>query len=218
MTLRFVAFCLSLSLAALPARACTTALLLAIDVSQSIDSGEYRIQTDGMADALLDPEVAYALINGQVALMDVQWSGRDDQIVSIPWTQIRTDTDLERFAHASRTMRRAFVMSSTSVGALVRFAHTQFRNTPACTRQVIDISGDGNDNAGTTPEQARRDAEAAGITINALAIESLGRAVTKFYEQSVITRGGFVMTSRGHSAYADTLKRKIRREVSQALF
>lgn len=214
MTLRFVAFCLSLSLAALPARACTTALLLAIDVSQSIDSGEYRIQTDGMADALLDPEVAYALINGQVALMVVQWSGRDDQIVSIPWTQIRTDTDLERFAHASRTMRRAFVMSSTSVGALVRFAHTQFRNAPACTRQVIDISGDGNDNAGTTPD----DAEAAGITINALAIESLGRAVTKFYEQSVITRGGFVMTSRGHSAYADTLKRKIRREVSQALF
>ncbi|MFT5346932.1 MAG: Ca-activated chloride channel family protein, partial [Dinoroseobacter sp.] len=139
MTLRFVAFCLSLSLAALPARACTTALLLAIDVSQSIDSGEYRIQTDGMADALLDPEVAYALINGQVALMVVQWSGRDDQIVSIPWTQIRTDTDLERFAHASRTMRRAFVMSSTGVGALVRFAHTQFRNAPACTRQVIDI-------------------------------------------------------------------------------
>jgi Ca-activated chloride channel family protein len=214
MTLRFVAFCLSLSLAALPARACTTALLLAIDVSQSIVSGEYRIQTNGMADALLDPEVAYALINGQVALMVVQWSGRDDQIVSIPWSQIRTDTDLERFAQASRTMRRAFVMSSTGVGALVRFAHTQFRNAPACTRQVIDISGDGNDNAGTTPD----DAEAAGITINALAIESLGRAVTKFYEQSVITRGGFVMTSRGHSAYADTLKRKIRREVSQALF
>lgn len=218
MVIRLFTFCLSLSLASLPARACSTALLLAIDVSQSIDVGEYRIQTDGMADAVLDPEVADALISGQVALMVVQWSGRDDQIVSIPWTQIRNQTDLNRFAQQARNMRRAFVMSSTGVGALVRFAQEQFRDAPDCARQVIDISGDGNDNAATSPEQARREAEAAGIMINALAIEGMGQAVTKFYEQSVITEGGFVMTSRGHSAYADTLKRKIRREVSQALF
>ncbi len=218
MIARLVIFCFSLSLAALPARACSTALLLAIDVSQSIDVGEYRIQTDGMADALLDPEVADALISGQVALMVVQWSGRNDQIVSIPWTQIRNQTDLNRFAQQARTMRRSFVMSSTGVGALIRFAQAQFQEAPVCARQVLDISGDGNDNAGTNPEHARREAEAAGIMINALAIEGMGIAVTNFYEQSVITEGGFVMTSRGHSAYAETLKRKIRREVSQALF
>ncbi len=191
---------------------------MAIDVSQSIDAAEYRIQTEGMADALLDPEVADALIAGQIALSVVQWSGRNDQVVSLPWTQIRTQDDLNRFAQAARTMRRAFVMSSTGVGAMLRFAQAQFANAPTCARQVIDVSGDGNDNAGTSPEQARREAEAAGIMINALAIEGIGVAVTNFYEQSVITEGGFVMTSRGHSAYADTLKRKIRREVSQALF
>ena len=201
-----------------PLQACTTALLLAVDVSQSIDVAEYRIQTDGMADALLDPEVADALVAGEVALMVVQWSGETDQDVSIPWTQIRTHFDLEDIARKARTMQRAFVMSSTGVGALMRFAREQFETAPRCLRRVIDISSDGNDNAGTSPEQARRDAEAAGIMINALAIEGMGRAVTKFYEQSVITQRGFVMTSRGHSGYAETLKRKIHREVAQALF
>ena len=209
---------LSAGLLAPEARACTVALLLAIDVSQSIDPAEYRIQTDGMADALLDPEVADALIGGQVALSVVQWSGRSDQVVSLPWTQITSEADLNRFAQSARTMRRAFVMSATGVGAMIRFAQDHFRRAPACARRVLDISGDGNDNAGTSPEQARRDAEAAGIMINALAIEGMGVAVTNFYTQSVITDGGFVMTSRGHAAYADTLKRKIRREVSQALF
>ena len=203
---------------AAPVHACTTALVLAIDVSQSIDVGEYRIQSEGMADAVLDPETADALIAGQVALMVVQWSGRNDQAVSIPWTQIRTQEDLRRFAQRARTMPREFVMSSTGVGALMRFAAAQFRTAPDCARHVIDISGDGNDNAATSPEQARREAEAAGIMINALAIEGMGQALTKFYEQSVITQGGFVMTSRGHSGYAETLRRKIRREVAQVLF
>ena len=166
----------------------------------------------------MDPEVADAIVAGEVALTVVQWSGQSDQEVSIPWTQIRTHVDLQEFADKARNMRRAFVMSSTGVGALMRFAHEQFETAPQCLRRVIDISGDGNDNAGTSPEQARRDAEAAGIMINALAIEGMGRAITKFYEQSVITQRGFVMTSRGHSGYAETLKRKIRREVAQALF
>ena len=203
---------------AYPIQACTTALLLAIDVSQSIDVAEYRIQTEGIAEALMDPEVADAIVAGEVALTVVQWSGQSDQEVSIPWTQIRAHVDLQEFADKARNMRRAFVMSSTGVGALMRFAHEQFETAPQCLRRVIDISGDGNDNAGTSPEQARRDAEAAGIMINALAIEGMGRAITKFYEQSVITQRGFVMTSRGHSGYAETLKRKIRREVAQALF
>ena len=194
------------------------ALLLAIDVSQSIDVGEYSIQRDGLADAILDPIVAEALIQGQVALAVVQWSGPADQELSIPWSRIRTESDLQLFAQRARLMPRVFTMSNTAVGQLIRFATAQFDDVQDCDRRVIDISGDGNDNASTGPEQARRDAEILGIQINGLAIEWIGPAITNFYRRSVITKDGFVMTSKGHETYAEILRQKITREVSQALF
>lgn len=201
-----------------PARACETALILAIDVSNSIDSGEYRIQAEGMADALLDPLVMEALVRGRVALMVVQWSGVGDQVVAMPWRRMASDADVSALAAEARSMRRAITLSNTAVGDLVRFARAQFADVPDCARRVIDISGDGDDNAGTRPEAERLFAERQGITINALAIESLGLSITNYYRQRVITRDGFVMTSRGHSTYAETLKEKIRREVAQVMF
>lgn len=213
---RLAAFALVIS--ALPAKACQVALMLAIDVSQSIDVGEYRIQTDGIADAVLDPVVADALLQGQVALSVVQWSGADNQDMTIPWTRITSARDLQYFSERARVMERQFVMSNTAVGDLIRFGLSQFDQVPDCSRHVLDISGDGNDNAETSPEQARRSAELQNVEINALAIEWLGSSITNFYERSVITQGGFVMTARGHEAYAETLRRKITREVSQALF
>ena len=209
---------LSLMLSALPAKACQVALLLAIDVSQSIDVGEYKIQTDGLADAVLDPVVAEALIQGQTALGVVQWSGPEDQDLSIPWTRITSEADLRLFSQQARLMQREFVMSNTAVGQMIRFGLDQFDQVKDCTRHIIDISGDGNDNADTGPEQARRTAELRDVQINALAIEWMGKSLTQFYSRSVVTRGGFVMTARGHEDYAETLRRKITREVSQALF
>lgn len=197
---------------------CTTALILAIDVSNSIDIGEYRIQTDGLADALLDPEISDALVAGQVALAVIQWSGKDAQEVSIPWRRMRNEGDVRAFSQAARTMKRAFTLSDTAVGEVIRFSLDQYGPVQDCARKVIDISGDGNDNAGTDPIEARRLAEARGVQINALAIESFGIAITSFYLRSVITRNGFVMTARRHITYAETLRKKIKREVSQVMF
>jgi Ca-activated chloride channel family protein len=109
-------------------------------------------------------------------------------------------------------------MSDTAVGSLIDMALGQYGAVADCRRRVIDISGDGPDNAGTDPTAARRAAERAGVQINALAIEGIGVAITNFYRARVITRDGFVMTARGHSTYAETLRRKILREVSSALF
>ena len=204
--------------AASPAGACATALILAIDVSNSIDAGEYRIQTEGLADALEDPGIVGELVLGQVALSVIQWSGVGLQEVSIPWRRMTTTGDVRAFAAEARAMPRAFVMSDTAVGALIAFALNRFGPVSDCKRRVIDISGDGPDNAGTDPNTARRAAERAGVQINGLAIEGLGVAITSFYRRHVITRDGFVMTARGHSTYAETLRRKILREVSAALF
>jgi Ca-activated chloride channel homolog len=189
-----------------------------MDVSNSIDQGEYRIQTEGLADALGDPGIVEELVRGEVALSVIQWSGAGEQAVSIPWRRMTTPAEVAAFAREARALPRAFVMSDTAVGSLIDFALRQFGPVADCRRRVIDISGDGPDNAGTDPTAARRAAERAGVQINALAIEGIGVAITNFYRARVITRDGFVMTARGHSTYAATLRQKIRREISAALF
>ena len=200
---------------ATPALSCDTALLLTIDVSNSIDVAEYRLQTDGMADAVLDDEVAEALIQGQVAVAVIQWSGEGRQEISLPWRQIRTLADVQDFAVDARLMPRAFVQSDTAPGDAILFALDQFADAPACARQVIDISGDGTPNAGSDTRAARREAERKGVTINAIAIESLGVAITNFYSRAVITRDGFVITARRHLDYPRAIREKILREVSR---
>lgn len=206
-------FCLT----APAALACETALLLSIDVSGSIDRGEYRLQTEGLATALTDPEVVEALVRGQVALAVVQWSGVDQQALVLPWQQMLTDDAVTRFASAAATLPRAFQGSDTAVGEALRFATAQFAAVPDCTRRVIDISGDGQENAGFTDARARREAIAAGIMINAIAIEEAGPAapITSYYRAWIISPGGFVVTARGMSDYPGTLRLKLLRELTR---
>ncbi|AKS45842.1 Ca-activated chloride channel family protein [Octadecabacter temperatus] len=203
------------SLGATQAIACDTALMLTIDVSNSIDPVEYRLQTDGMADAVLDAEVSEALIQGQVAVAVIQWSGVDRQELSIPWRQLRSTADVQAFAVYARTMPRAFVQSDTAPGNAIMFALDQFADAPKCDRQVIDISGDGTPNAGSDTRLASREAERRGVTINGIAIESMGVAITTFFTRSVITRDGFVITARRHRDYPRAIREKILREVSR---
>lgn len=201
--------------APMTAAACDTALLLTIDVSNSIDVAEYRLQTDGMADAVLDAEVSDALIQGQTAVAVMQWSGVDRQEMSIPWQHLRSVADVQAFAAAARTMPRAFVMSDTAPGDAILYALDQFANAPQCDRQVIDISGDGTPNAGSDTRLAARIAERQGVTINGIAIESMGIAITNFFNRSVITRDGFVITARRHLDYPRAIREKILREVAR---
>jgi len=204
-------------LTAQPALACETALVLSIDVSGSIDGGEYRLQTEGLASALTDPEVAEALVRGQVALAVIQWSGTDQQAVVQPWQRMLTPEAVTRFAGDAAALRRAFYGSDTAVGQGLRLAAAQFAAVPDCTRRVIDISGDGQENAGFTDSAARAEAMDLGVIINAIAIEDPGPAfpITSYYRRWVITPGGFVVTARGLQDYAETLRLKLLRELTQ---
>jgi Ca-activated chloride channel homolog len=198
-----------------PALACETALLLSIDVSGSIDSADYQLQTDGLAAALSDPEVAEALVRGQVALAVVQWSGPAQQALSLDWQRMLTPEAVATFAARAGAMPRAFKGSDTAVGESLRFALSQFTRVPDCTAHVIDISGDGQENAGFTDARARSEAVAAKVTINAIAIEEPGEAapITSYYRGWIITPGGFVVTARGLRDYAETLRLKLLREL-----
>ena len=204
-------------LTAQPALACETALLLSIDVSGSIDSGDYRLQTEGLAFALSDPEVAEALVAGQVALAVVQWSGTTEQALVLPWQRMLSDPDVTRFAARAAALPRAFSGSDTAVGQGLRFATAQFAAVPDCRRKVIDISGDGQENAGFTDAKAHAEAVEAGLVINAIAIEDPGPAypITTYYRRWIITPGGFVVTARGLQDYAGTLRLKLLRELTK---
>ncbi len=205
------------SLAAIPACGCDTALLLAIDISGSIDAGEYALQTEGLALALRDPEIVETLVRGQVALAVVQWSGTGAQALVQPWQRMLDPGAVARFAAASAVQPRAFTASDTAVGEAVSFAAAQFAAVPDCRRRVIDISGDGPENAGFTIGRARQQAEAAGIEINAIAIEDMGASspITSFYRRWAITRGGFVVTARGLGDYPRAIREKLLRELTK---
>jgi Ca-activated chloride channel homolog len=200
---------------ALPARACDIALVLAMDVSGSVDAAEYGLQTQGLAWAVRDPLVRAALLEHRVALAVTQWSGAREQQVSLPWTRIHEPADVDRVAARLQQMPRAFAGSNTGVGAALRHAAALFAQVPDCTHHVIDISGDGDENDGFTLPFDRRAVIDQNITINALAIEDrgLGRAITNFYRNRVISRDGFVLTARAHVEFAQAMRQKLLREL-----
>lgn len=211
-----LALCLAL-LPSLPASACDVALLLAIDVSNSVDSAEYRLQVDGLADALTDPAIIDALVAGNSAISVVQWSGIDRQSVTLPWNRIATARDVAALSQSARLMPRAYTLSGTAPAEAILFSLANFGPVADCRRRVIDISGDGTPNIGADVASARQQAQRDGITINAIAIESMGLAITNFYARQVITRDGFVVTARRHRDYPRAIRAKILRELAKAI-
>ncbi|MCV2870542.1 DUF1194 domain-containing protein [Defluviimonas sp. WL0002] len=206
-----------LILTAPAARACEVALMLAIDVSGSIDAGEYRIQIDGTADALSDPAVVDALVLSRARVAMVQWSAGGMQALSLGWRNIEGVADARALADEIRTLPRAFSGADTAVGEAIGFAAEQFASVADCRRHVIDISGDGAQNAGRPLEPHRARALKAGIEINAIAIESIGLSITVYYRSFVISPGGFVVTARGFSDYPQAIRMKLLREIGQPL-
>ena len=206
-----------LALLPLPALACETALMLTVDVSNSVDGAEYRLQVDGLAEALRDPDIVDALVRGQSAVSVVQWSGLDEQTFTIPWTRIRTALDVERLSARARAQERAFILSGTAPAQALLYSLDNFAPVLDCARRVIDVSGDGTPNVTGDLPAARRQAERDGITVNAIAIELMGVAITNFYRTQVITRDGFVMTARMHRDYPRAIRAKILRELAQII-
>ncbi len=201
-------------LLAAPVQACRLALILAIDVSGSIDPGEYRLQMQGMADALEDSEIAHALVQSEAALMVVQWSGEGDQAIVVPWMRMLTPGHVARLAADLRSTRRRFYGGRTAIGTMMQRAIQTFDQVSDCRHRVIDISGDGAVNDGIAMPGPRIAARAAGVTVNGLAIDRIGRSITEFYRRHVITgTGSFVITARGYSDYPRAIRLKMLREV-----
>lgn len=197
-----------------PAFACRLALALTIDVSGSIDPGEYRFQMDGLADALEDPDIAEALVMAQAAVLVMQWSGERDQEVSIPWRRMLTFEAVAGLAREVRATKRRWQSGKTAVGDALAFLGPEFSKVADCTRRVIDVSGDGMTNDGRATQDGRSIVRALGITVNGLAIDRMGKSVAQFYRREMVTGPNhFVMSAQGYSDYPRAIRNKLYREV-----
>lgn len=214
---RFLAkFCLLAFTAAPQAQACDLALALAVDVSGSVDPNEYRIQMDGLAEAFRDGSVAEALVRAEAAVILIQWTGSSRQEVTLPWRQVRTFEEVEALAKDIAEAPRRWRNFSTAIGDALNFALRQFDAAPDCGRRVIDVSGDGISNEGTEPRDWHPALRAAGITVNALAIEEDAVDLTGyFWENLILGDGAFVVTANRFEDYPARIRLKLLRETTK---
>lgn len=212
---RLFAFCLLLLLP-VQTRACDLALLLAVDVSGSVDAKEYRIQMDGLAHALRDGIVADALVEQRAQIALVQWTGASRQQQTIAWTHIATYGDVLALADQIAQDPRIWRNYSTAIGEALAVSRLAFGPVGHCARKVIDVSGDGVSNEGIEPTTQRPLLGQDNITVNAIAIETDQTDLTAYFFENLITGpGAFVVTANGFEDYPEQIKRKLQRETTR---
>lgn len=200
----------------LRAAACDLALVLAVDVSGSVDAEEYRLQMDGLAAGLRDGVVSEALVRARAQVLLMQWSGRSRQEISLGWVQVTNFADAEALAQQIETAPRPWRNYSTAVGEALFLALEQFGAVPDCSRRVVDISGDGYSNEGVEPREAHGPLAAAGVTVNAIAIEQSEPGLTAYFFENVIRgEGAFVVTAASFADYPAQIRKKLVREVAR---
>lgn len=202
------------------------ALVLAADVSQSMDDSEQRIQRAGYVDALTSKEVMQAIQMGnhrRIAVTYVEWGSEDAQLVIAPWMVIDGEEAAKRFAAqiAEAPIRNLY---RTSISRALEFAVNLIETSGyEPLRKVIDISGDGPNNQGPTLAVAREAAISKGITINGLPLiigdSTIGwqQNVTldRYYEDCVIGGpGAFFVPVEGMQNFSKALKLKLVLEIA----
>ncbi|MEM6487538.1 MAG: DUF1194 domain-containing protein [Pseudomonadota bacterium] len=201
-----------------PAQAepCRLALVLALDVSASVDAGEYILLRDGTAAALLSPDVRAAVkALGGVYISVFEWSGRQKQTLIQPWRVLDGDSAIRAVAERIATHPRSESEYPTALGSALGYAQRQLAAGPSpCNRQVIDVSGDGANNHGFSPESAYRAFDFSGVTVNGLVVAGSAGDAVDYYRRRVI-RGpaAFVEIARGYEQFEEAMRRKLLREI-----
>ena len=197
------------------AQGCRLALLLALDVSSSVDDAEYLLQRDGVAAALMSPDVQNAILgSGGVALGAYEWSGRRQSTLILDWTMLTTPAEIATAAAQIAGATRSFRRYPTAMGYALGYGATMLRRAPSCERQVIDLSGDGITNDGFGPIHAYRHFPFDNVTVNGLAVLGADPMVVDYFEFEVLHGpGAFLETAQGYEGYARAMERKLYREI-----
>jgi hypothetical protein len=202
------------------------ALVLAVDVSRSIDEDEAKLQREGYRDAVTDPAVIAAIRGGMIGaigLAYVEWAGIEYQRTILPWTRIASAADARDWAEELAMAPRAS-LSWTSISGAIIHARRELAACPfEATRRVIDISGDGLNNSGPPVTVLRDEAVAEGIVINGLPIvndrPTFGRPppanLDLYFRDYVIGGpGAFYIVAEDFNSFGQAVKRKLIREIA----
>ncbi|BBK38947.1 hypothetical protein STAQ_40250 [Allostella sp. ATCC 35155] len=201
-------------------------LVLAIDVSGSVDGEEARLQRDGYVTAFRHPEVVAAIRSGmigRIAVLYVEWAGAHEVHLVLDWQLVSDAPSAAAFAErlAAQPVRRG---RRTSIAAAIEFAMPRFGTGFEGSRRVIDISGDGPNNDGPPVAEVRDRAVAAGIVINGLPIINERqfawgvpnlRELDLYYRDCVIGGpGSFLVVAEDFATFAAAVKRKLILEIA----
>jgi Protein of unknown function (DUF1194) len=207
-------------------------LVLAADVSRSVDEKKFKLQRDGYAAAIVDPRVIRAMTagtTGRIALCFLEWASDGEQIVIIDWTPVGSEAEAQAVSRRIREAPRPF-MGRTSISAAIDYSMGVLARSPfAATRRIIDVSGDGTNNSGRPVTAARDAAVAQGVVINGLVILSEvplptnplhthpPGGLTAYYENNVIGGpGAFVVEAESFEAFGQLLVSKLVKEIAAA--
>ncbi|MEO0371946.1 MAG: DUF1194 domain-containing protein [Pseudomonadota bacterium] len=203
------------------AQTCRLALVLAMDVSSSVDEAEYDLQKTGLASALDAPEVRDAILfggDGHVALAVYEWSGFGQQVLQLDWQILDSQADIDRAVVALAQMKRSHDDFPTSIGPALGYGARLLSRGPICARQVIDVSGDGVNNDRFGPEEAYRHFNLAGVTVNGLVVLGHDPEVADYYLTKVLHGPqAFMILADGYETFRDAMARKLYREVSDLI-
>jgi hypothetical protein len=205
-------------------------LVLAADVSRSVTEAKFKLQREGAAAAITDPDVVRAIAsgpNGRIAVCFLEWATTGMQAVVVEWTVVRDGASARSFGDRLVEAPRSFA-GSTSLSGAIDFSVGQLEHAPfEAERRVIDISGDGNNNSGRPVTDARDEALAKGVTINALVIltppgESFrpehtnpAGGLEKYFQDNVIGgAGAFTVVAESHESFGRALTKKLVREIA----
>jgi hypothetical protein len=236
MAIRALAASLFLILAGVPALAAEAVdllLVLAADVSRSVDQPKFQLQREGYAAAISNPRVLEAISSGpnrRIAICFVEWSGVGSQKLIIDWTMIDGANAARQFGDALLEAPRAFA-DRTSISGGVEFAVAQLERAPfEATRKTIDVSGDGTNNSGRDIRMVRDEVVAKGITINGLVILSdrpipwnpehtnPPGGLPRYYQDNVIGGpGAFVEVAEDFKSFGRALINKLVAEIANAV-
>jgi len=204
-------------------------LVLAVDVSRSVDPEEQELQFTGYANAFRDPRLIEGIMGGPVGAIAVQmftWSDWNIQNIVVPWTLLDNAGAANRFAQRiDDAPRRTWLY--TSISGAMDFAARQFGQGFEGTRRVVDISGDGVNNSGRPVSEAREAALSQGIVLNGLAVLDKQPAplalntglppLDDYYRDEVIGGpGAFLVVAEGFTAFEAAVRRKFIREIALA--
>src|SRR3954468_1868522 len=205
-------------------------LVLASDVSRSVDTRKFGLHGRGHAAASPKPRVIEAIKSGphgRIAICFLEWSGATSQKLVIDWTIVSDFASARRIGDQMLELPRSFA-DRTSISAGLEFSMAQLNNAPfEAPRRTIDVSGDGANNSGRDINSVRDEVLAKGVTINGLVILSdtplpwnpehtnPPGGLDNYYRNNVTGGpGSFVMVAENHNSFGQAIVKKMIAEIA----